>query len=100
MAISGSLQVPLERAMCEAMGVKLKLKRRPQDIGDARNMECLLKKIIGNEWSQPRKVTMRLQNGKTIGVGLPRPISTHTMVLCASNARHKAIGFNIYHTEF
>jgi hypothetical protein len=34
--------------------VKLQLQRRVQDIRDARNVEYLLRKAIGNEWSQPK----------------------------------------------
>jgi hypothetical protein len=48
-------EVDPETTMYEIMRVKSKLQQRSQNIGDASSMECLLRKAIGNEWSQPKK---------------------------------------------
>jgi hypothetical protein len=46
---------PLKVVMCKALRVKPKLQRRPQDDGDARNIENLLKKAIGNNRASLRE---------------------------------------------
>jgi hypothetical protein len=51
MAELGSLQINSKRVMCEVVMVKTKKHWRPQDVGDANNMEHLLRKAVGNEWS-------------------------------------------------
>jgi hypothetical protein len=38
--------------MHEAVRVKLKMQWRSQEAGDARNMECLPRKITGNKWRE------------------------------------------------
>lgn len=44
-----------ERAAHEALGRKPKIQWRLQEIRDARNIECLVRKAEGNEQSQPKK---------------------------------------------
>jgi hypothetical protein len=41
--------------MREAMRVKPKLKWRPQKVRDARNVDHLSRKAIGNKWKQPKR---------------------------------------------
>jgi hypothetical protein len=41
--------------MHKTMGMKPKIQWRSQEVGDVRNVECLLRKVAANEWSQPRK---------------------------------------------
>jgi hypothetical protein len=59
--------------MLEAVRVKPKLQWKSQDIRDARNVEWLLRKAVGNKWSQPERGTWAT-NGKAIGTGLPKPL--------------------------
>jgi hypothetical protein len=47
-----SLQVASKRVIPEAVRVKPKVQWRSQEVGEARNMECLLRKAAGSEWSQ------------------------------------------------
>jgi hypothetical protein len=63
--------------MNEAVKVKLKLQWRPKEHGDAKNMECLLRKAMDSKWSHPRRKVMWVANSKALGVGLPKPIGTH-----------------------
>jgi hypothetical protein len=60
-----------ERLMHEAIRVKLKMQWKPHDIGDARHMECLLRKAVGSKWSQPNRETMWAATSKAVGVDFP-----------------------------
>jgi hypothetical protein len=53
-AMCDSVRIPagsLQEDNVEAVRVKSKLQRRPQDVGDARNGKGLPRKTTGNEWS-------------------------------------------------
>jgi hypothetical protein len=45
--------------MSEAVRVKSKMQWKPQDMGNVRNMDCLLRKATGNKWSQHQRGHMR-----------------------------------------
>jgi hypothetical protein len=62
------MQVVSERVMYEAMRLELKLQRRFQDVGDARNLEHLTRKTAGNKWSQPKEEVLRTANSEGTGV--------------------------------
>jgi hypothetical protein len=42
-----------EKVSHKAAMMKPKLQWRPQDVGDARNVDPLLRKASGKEWNQP-----------------------------------------------
>jgi hypothetical protein len=43
------LQIVSDGVMHKAVRVKLRMQWRPQEVRDARNMECLLRKAIGSK---------------------------------------------------
>jgi hypothetical protein len=51
--------------------MKPKLHWRPQDVGNASNMECLLRKAIGNKWSQPKQCLCGLRMARSQVQGCP-----------------------------
>jgi hypothetical protein len=53
----------------EQEAVTLKLPRRPQDLGDARDMGYLLRKAANREWNQPRRKKFVAVNKDEKGVG-------------------------------
>lgn len=59
-------------------------------------MECLLRKVTGNEWSQSKKENMRAANGKPIYPWgrLPKDILVHNPLACDLHTIiHAATGF-------
>jgi hypothetical protein len=53
--MSGSLQAAPERAISKVMRVKPRFQWRPQEVGDASNVECLSRKAAGSKQSQPER---------------------------------------------
>jgi hypothetical protein len=74
------LKAAPERAIPEVVRVKLKIKWRPLEAEDARNMEYP-KKVAGNKQQQPRREAMWI-------AGLTKASETHTMLPCALHALH------------
>jgi hypothetical protein len=58
----------------------IKVKPKPQwqswDIGDARNVELLLRKATGNRRASQ---AVWAANSNAIGAGLPKPVGAHVM---------------------
>jgi hypothetical protein len=61
----------------EAWSMGMKLQRRTQDIGSAGNMECLLRKTMGNKWSQIRREAMWPENDKVIEGSIAHTCGAH-----------------------
>jgi hypothetical protein len=73
-AQSESLQEAPERVIHDAIKVKPKLQWKPQDISVARNVESLLKKAAGNEWSHPKREAMKAANSRAMWVSWLIPL--------------------------
>jgi hypothetical protein len=56
-------------------------------IGDAKNVEFLLRKAAGNKWRQSRRQNMLGTNGKALVVGPPNPTGAHVMQPWVSDVR-------------
>jgi hypothetical protein len=80
--------------MSAAGNVKFKLQWRPQDAGDARNMEHLLRKTTGNEWSHPKREAMWAVASKTIWAGLPKLVGVYIRSH-GPYVGHGATGFSV-----
>lgn len=39
--------------------MKQQVKWKPQEVGDTKDMDCLLMKVAGHEWSQPKEESMK-----------------------------------------
>jgi hypothetical protein len=63
-------------------------------------MESLWRKVIGGDQIQLTREAMCPATGNVIGVGLPKPIGTPIAPLCALEAGHRSIGFNVYPAGF
>jgi hypothetical protein len=72
------------------MTVNLKMQWRPQEIVDARNVECLLGKAAGDEQNQPKTEAMWATNGEDTGARLP-----HITSACAPDVGHRATEVNV-----
>jgi hypothetical protein len=71
---------------------KSKLQWRLQEVADARNVQYLLKKVAGKEWTQSRREAFWAVNGKATRMGIPKPVGTHNTLLCA---RYGGTDFNV-----
>jgi hypothetical protein len=78
--------------------IKLKLQWRPQDAGDARNMKPLSRNV--RQWVKSvQENRLVAAKSKVIGWGLPKPVGGH-MPQCNLDARHGAIGLNVFPARF
>jgi hypothetical protein len=78
---SESLQAAPARVMHnKAVRGNPKLQWRPQDVGDARSMDYLLRKAVG---SQPKRKAMWTANGKAKEIGLHKPLGD-----CGETRKH------------
>jgi hypothetical protein len=91
----------LQRSMCEAGRVKTKLHWRPQDVGDASNMEHLLRKATSNEYSQLRREEVWAETAEAMVGGLPKPVGTHIRTPASGeDAGHGAVAFGVFPAGF
>jgi hypothetical protein len=61
--------------MCKDVRVKPILQWRPKEVRDARNMDCLIRKASGHEWSQPRREALWAAISKAMGARLTHDTS-------------------------
>lgn len=54
--------------------VKLKMQQKSQELGDAKNVECLLRKVMGTVQNPSKRETMKDTKYNTIGVGRQSPL--------------------------
>jgi hypothetical protein len=86
---SESLWDILERVMCKALRIKLRLHWRPLEVTDPRNVEC----------PSTRECSCGLSRDG-LRSGLPKSFSAHIMLLCAPNASCGATEINACHADF
>jgi hypothetical protein len=98
--MKGQGQNPFRRPLINgAVRMKLKMQQRPQEVRDARNVECIEEKCRQQiEPAQERPC--RLQLAKLIGTGMPKPFGTHVLPPSAPDAIHGGIGFNVCSAGF
>lgn len=80
--------------MHKAVGMKLKVQWRPQDIDYGRNVACHPRKASGYEWSHPERGFVAAA-GKPIGLWPPIIFGTHILPPCAPVAGYGTTGFNV-----
>lgn len=81
--------------MPEATTVKLKVQWRPQEVGDARNVEHLLKKSHGSK-AEPDQNKVWAAASEDIGVRPLKPSGTHILPHYAIDAGHKPTSFSVF----
>jgi hypothetical protein len=86
--------------MHETVTAKLKIQWRPQEVGDARNLEYLLGNGTGNEPNQPKKGAMWDATSTVTGERLLKLFGAHIMPPCAPYAGHGTTGFNVCPSGF
>lgn len=59
-----------EKAVHETVGMKLQVQWISQEVGDARKLECLLRKAVGHERSQLKRADVMVVISKATGAGL------------------------------
>lgn len=79
------------RAICKAVGIK---QRTRQKVRDARNMNHLVRKTRGLEWTLLKTETKWTATNKAIVLGLLRHSGTQISSLFAFNASYDAIELN------
>lgn len=70
----GSLGRPRNGPWETDVGMKIKVQCRCQEVRDDRNMETLLWKAVGGEWSQLQGEAMWAASGRAMGWGSPNPL--------------------------
>lgn len=69
---SQSLLGAPKMVMLEDLRLKPKVEWRPQEVR-ARNVDCLLRKTVGSEQSQPMRESSQAATSNAGGAGLPKP---------------------------
>jgi hypothetical protein len=75
------LKADTKRMIGENVRVKSKIQWRKQEVGYARNEECLPRKDVGSKYYQSRQV-LWAENGKTIVEVLPNFSGVHIIPTC------------------
>jgi hypothetical protein len=84
------------RVTHEAVRVKPKMQWRPQEVRDAKNTDCPLRKPAGGKPSQSRRETKWDTTGKATGMGIPKPFGFYIMTPHVTDTGHGSTEFNVW----
>lgn len=96
----GYLQGHPEKSPHEAVKMKFKLERRPQDVGNAVTMVCWLWQIAYTDWSWLIGEAVCSVGHGAGGPGLSKPFETQVILPWVPDVRHWASEFAISATGF